>query len=118
MNVNLDQKASRFKGMLSVKFSDVSLAQKSSIFKGALSVMFGDVNIYGPDMLGAPKVHYPKVGLTNKIVFKKRCGMSRHDLVSAPTSNVDIISHAALNAIEHVCVKQFVTSRNVLGRLV
>jgi len=48
MNVNLDQKASRFKGMLSVKFSDESLAQKSSIFEGALSVKFGDVNISGP----------------------------------------------------------------------
>ena len=65
------QKFSRFKGMLSVKFSDVSLAQKSSIFKRALSVMFGDVNVSGPDMLGAPKVHDPKVGLTNKIDFKK-----------------------------------------------
>ena len=33
--------------------------------------MFGDVNVSGPDMLGAPKVHDPKVGLTNKIDFKK-----------------------------------------------
>jgi len=30
MNVNLAQKLSRFKGMLSVKFSNVSLAQKAS----------------------------------------------------------------------------------------
>ena len=47
-----------------MKFGNVILAKKSSIFKGALSVMFGDVNISGPDMFGAPKVHYPEVGLT------------------------------------------------------
>jgi len=37
--------------------------------------------------------------------------MSRHDLVSAPISNVCITRHAALNAIAYiVCVKQFVMS--------
>jgi len=37
--------------------------------------------------------------------------MSRHDLVSAQTSNVCITRHAPLNAIAYiVCVKQFVMS--------
>jgi len=37
--------------------------------------------------------------------------MSQHDLVSAQTSNVCTICHAALNAIAYiVCVKQFVMS--------
>jgi len=34
MNVNTVQKSSRFKGILSVKFSDVSLAQKPEDSKG------------------------------------------------------------------------------------
>ena len=44
--------------------------------------------------------------------------MSRHDLVSAQTSNVRITRHAALNAIAYiVCVKQlFVMSLPAISR--
>ena len=42
--------------------------------------------------------------------------LSRHDLVSAQTSNVCITHHAALNAIAYiVCVKQFVISLPVIS---
>ena len=45
--------------------------------------------------------------------------MSRHDLISAQTSNVCITYHAALNAIACMCQTTCdVTSSNVLGRLV
>jgi len=40
--------------------------------------------------------------------------MSRHDLVSAQTSNVCITHLAALNAIAYIiCVKQFVMSQDL-----
>ena len=45
--------------------------------------------------------------------------MSRHNLVSAQTSNVYITHHAALNAIAGMCQTVCdVTSSNVPGRLV